>query len=252
MSESTLKGKVVLVTGAGSGLGEATVRAFAQAGCTIIGIDINREAVERVIASLYDQGVEPRDNAAMALPCDISNADAVLAAVQTAAERFGRLDIIVNCAAVDYTYSVEEMSIEQWDRAIAVNLRGPFLFAKAAFPLMRRQHAGHIINIGSTAGLRAWANASVYHATKAGLMSFSRGLGVEGRQHGIRVTTIIPGGMRTHFFDRFKEQGIPMPDPENLQDPATVASAILYAVQVPPQSNIQEVLITPVNETSWP
>jgi NADP-dependent 3-hydroxy acid dehydrogenase YdfG len=84
------------------------------------------------------------------------------------------------------------------------------------------------------------------------LVSFSRGLGVEGRAHGIRVTTIIPGGMRTHFFDRFKDQGIPMPDPENLQEPATVAAAILYAVQVPPESNVQELLITPVNETSWP
>lgn len=247
MNEHTLKGKVVSVTGAGSGLGEATVRAFAGIGCTVVGVDINQETVERVFASLGGQDVTT-----LALRCDISSADAVFSTVQTVAERFGRLDIVVNCAAVDYTYSVEEMSVEQWDRAMAVNLRGPFLFAKAAFSLMRRQHYGHIINIGSTASLRAWANASVYHATKAGLVSFSRGLGVEGRAHGIRVTTIIPGGMRTHFFDRFKDQGIPMPDPENLQEPATVAAAILYAVQVPPESNVQELLITPVNETSWP
>jgi NAD(P)-dependent dehydrogenase (short-subunit alcohol dehydrogenase family) len=247
MSEHTLKGKVVLVTGAGSGLGEATVRAFAEVGCTVASVDINLEAVERVFASLGEQ-----DITTLALKCDISNADAVFSVVHTVAERFGRLDIIVNCAAVDYTYSVEEMSVEQWDRAMAVNLRGPFLFAKAAFPLMRRQHYGHIINISSTASLRAWANASVYHATKTGLVGFSRGLGVEGRAHGIHVTTIIPGGMRTHFFDRFKDQGIPMPDPENLQDPATVAAAILYAVQVPPESSVQELMITPVNETSWP
>ena len=247
MSDHTLKGRVVLVTGAGSGLGEATVRAFAEAGCTVVGVDINQEAVERVFASL-----EAEDVTTLALKCDISSADAVFFVVHTTAERFGHLDIVVNCAAVDYTYSVEEMSIEQWDRAMAVNLRGPFLFANAAFPLMRRQHYGHIINIGSTASLRAWANASVYHATKTGLIGFSRGLGVEGRAHGIRVTTIIPGGMRTHFFDRFNDQGIPMPDPANLQDPATVAAAILYAVQAPPESNVQELMITPVNETSWP
>jgi NAD(P)-dependent dehydrogenase (short-subunit alcohol dehydrogenase family) len=247
MSDHTLKGNVVLVTGAGSGLGEATVRAFAEAGCFVAGVDVNQEAVERVFASLGEH-----DITTLALKCDISDAEAVFSTVHTVAERFGRLDIAVNCAAVDYTYSVEEMSVEQWDRAMAVNLRGPFLFAKAAFPLMRRQHSGHIINIGSTASLRAWANASVYHATKTGLIGFSRGLGVEGRAHGIRVTTIIPGGMRTHFFDRFKDQGIPMPDPANLQDPATVAAAILYAVQVPPESNVQELMITPVNETSWP
>jgi short-subunit dehydrogenase len=83
-------------------------------------------------------------------------------------------------------------------------------------------------------------------------VGFGRGLGVEGRPHGIRVTTVIPGGMRTHFFDRFIEQGIPMPDEENLQDPATVADAILYAVRVPRESALQELILTPINETSWP
>jgi len=123
---------------------------------------------------------------------------------------------------------------------------------KAALPLMRRQHSGHIINVASTAATRAWANASAYHASKWGLVGFSRGLGVEGRADGIRVTTIIPGGMRTHFFDRFTEQGIPMPEQQNLQDPATVARVIVFATQVPPESALQEVIITPMTETSWP
>lgn len=158
----------------------------------------------------------------------------------------------MNCAAIDYTLSVDEMSIEQWDHAIAVNLRGPFVFAKAALPYMRAQRSGHIINIASTAATRAWANASAYHASKWGLVGFSRGLGVEGRADGIRVTTIIPGGMRTHFFDRFQEQGIPMPEEQNLQDPATVADVIVFAATVPPASALQEVMITPLMETSWP
>ena len=144
------------------------------------------------------------------------------------------------------------MTIEQWDQVINVNLRGPFLLAKAALPLMRRQHSGHIINVASTAATRAWANASAYHASKWGLVGFSRGLGVEGRADGIRVTTIIPGGMRTHFFDRFTEQGIPMPQQQNLQDPANVARVIVFATQVPPESALQEVIITPMTETSWP
>ncbi len=106
--------------------------------------------------------------------------------------------------------------------------------------------------IASTAAVRAWANASAYHASKWGLVGFSRGLGVEGRAHGIRVTTIIPGGMNTHFFDRFAEQGIPMPEKKNLQDPANVAATIVFAAQVPPESAVQEVIITPLTETSWP
>lgn len=247
MNTCMLKGKVALVTGAGSGLGEATAHALAQAGCAVACVDINEEAVGLVCEHLQHQQAT-----SFAFPCDISRADAVYATVERIAERLGGLDIVVNCAAVDFTYSVEEMSIEQWDNALAVNLRAPFLFAKAAFPYMRRQHYGHFINVASTAGLRAWANASVYHASKWGLIGFSRGLSVEGRADGIRVTTIIPGGMRTHFFDRFKEQGIPMPASENLQDPATVADAILYVLQVPAESAVQELMIMPLNETSWP
>ncbi len=245
--QQQLTGKVVLVTGAGSGLGEATARAFAAAGCSIACIDLNQAGAERVSQSLLTQDIK-----SLALPCDVSNADAVFSTVQTVVEQFGRLDIIVNCAAIDHTVSVEEMSVEQWDRVIGVNLRGPFLFAKAALPIMRQQHGGQIFNVASTAAVRAWANASAYHATKWGLIGFSRGLGVEGRADNIRVTTIIPGGMRTHFFDRFVDQGIPMPEEKNLQDPATVASTIVFAAQIPPESALQEVMVTPLTETSWP
>ncbi len=247
MNENVLTGKVVLVTGAGSGLGEATARAFAKAGSHVACVDINKEGIERVSKSIAERGVQ-----AIALPCDVSDAKAVFATVKAVGEQLGRLDIVVNCAAIDYTLSVEEMTVEQWDRVLGVNLRGPFLFAKASLPLMRVQKAGHVINIASTAALRMWANASAYHASKAGLVAFGRGFGVEGRAYGIRVTTIIPGGMQTHFFDRFQEQGIPMPEEKNLQSPANVADVIVFAAQVPPESAMQEVLITPFTETSWP
>ncbi|MFL5702474.1 MAG: SDR family oxidoreductase [Ktedonobacteraceae bacterium] len=247
MDTTPLKGKVALVTGAGSGLGEATVRAFAQAGCDVVCVDINGEAAERVRKSLAGQ-----DTKCIALQCDVSNAEAVFKRIEAVEAHFGRLDIVANCAAIDHTVSVDEMSIEQWDQVINVNLRGPFLMAKAAMPLMRKHHSGHIFNIASTAATRAWANASAYHASKWGLVGFSRGLGVEGRADGIRVTTIIPGGMRTHFFDRFVDQGIPMPEEKNLQDPANVAQVIVFAAQVPPESSLQEVIITPITETSWP
>ncbi len=247
MENTNLKGKVALVTGAGSGLGEATARAFARAGCSVACVDINKEAAGRVSSDLEAQGSK-----SLAIRCDVSDASSVQDAIQLTSAGFGRLDILVNCAAVDHTLSVEEMTIEQWDQVIAINLRGPFLFAKAALPLMRSQQSGHIINIASTAATRAWANAAAYHASKWGLRGFSRALGVEGRPSGIRVTTIIPGGMRTHFFDRFAEQGIPMPEEQNLQDPATVADAIVYATMMPPELALQEMIITPVTETSWP
>lgn len=246
-TNTDLRGKVVLVTGAGSGLGEATARAFAQEGCAVACVDVDRAAAERVSGTLAGQ-----DTPSMAFACDVSDEARVFATVKAVAEKMGRLDIIVNDAAIDHTISIEEMTVPQWDKVIAVNLRGPFLFAKAAFPLLREQGGGHIVNIASTAATRAWANAAAYHASKWGVVGFSRALGVEGRPYGIRVTTVIPGGMKTHFFDRFAAQGIPMPDQENLQDPANVAQVIVFATKVPGDSALQEVIVTPVTETSWP
>jgi NAD(P)-dependent dehydrogenase (short-subunit alcohol dehydrogenase family) len=242
-----LRGKVALVTGAGSGLGEATARAFGAQGCAVACLDVSQAGCERVARELRSVDVD-----ALAVQCDVSDERAVEQAALLVIARWGRLDIVVNCAAVDHTVSVHEMSIEQWDQVVAVNLRGPFLLSKAAWPRMLKQGGGHIFNIASTAATRAWANAAAYHATKWGLVGFGRALGVEGRPHGIRVTTIIPGGMRTHFFDRFVEQGIPLPDAGNLQAPATVANVIVFAAQLPPESNMQEVIVTPVTETSWP
>jgi NAD(P)-dependent dehydrogenase (short-subunit alcohol dehydrogenase family) len=242
-----LNDKVALITGAGSGLGEATVRAFAHAGCAVACIDLRKEAAERVSSALIAEG-----GRAMALQCNVADADAVFGAVERVVGQWGRIDIAVNCAAIDHVRSVIDLSVEQWDQILGVNLRGPFLVAKAVFPIMQRQHNGHIINIASTAALRAWGSASAYHASKWGLVGFSRGLGVEGRADNIRVTTVIPGGMRTHFFDRFPEQGIPMPDEQNLQDPANVAESILFAVCMPSQSVVQELMVMPLTETSWP
>ncbi len=247
MARTDLTGKVVLVTGAGSGLGEATARAFAREGCIVACADLNLEGAERVSRSLSEDGER-----SLALRCDVSKEDDVFGGVDRIVERYGRLDVVVNNAATDHTVSVEEMTVAQWDQVIGVNLRGPFLTAKAAWPHMSRQGGGHVVNVASTAALRMWANASAYHASKTGLVAFGRALGVEGRPRNIRVTTVIPGGMRTHFFDRFVEQGIPMPDEANLQDPANVADVIVYAVGMPANSALQEVLVTPPTETSWP
>ncbi len=245
--DQSVEGKVALVTGAGSGLGEATARAFAQAGMRVACLDLNVEGAGKVAQEISATGGN-----AFAVPCDVSDVESVAEAVETIACRYGGIDVAVNNAGVDHTYSVEEMSVEQWDQVIGVNLRGPFLVAKHVFPLLRERGGGHIVNVASTAALRQWANASAYHASKAGLIGFGRGLGVEGRPHNIRVTTIIPGGMRTHLFDRFEAQGIPMPDEADLQDPASVAEAILFAVKMPGPSVVQELMVTPMTESSWP
>ena len=246
MGEAVVQGetptRVALVTGAGRGLGAAMVSAFAGAGYAVAGLDVGTANAR--------SGDD--DGRVTGFRCDVSDAAAVATTVAAVLERFGRIDVAVNCAGIDHTYWLEELTVEQFDQIIGVNLRGPFLIAKAVWPAMQQQGGGHIVNIASTAAIHAWSGASAYHASKFGLLGFSRGLSAEGRRDGIRVTTVIPGGMRTGFFERFVEQGIPLPDPETLQDPADVAAAILHAVEMPAGSVVQELVITPPHEPSWP
>jgi NAD(P)-dependent dehydrogenase (short-subunit alcohol dehydrogenase family) len=240
----SMTGKIVAVTGAGSGLGEATANAFQEAGSTVVWLDWNRDALAR----LEDRAAPPH----LTMACDVSDEAQVAATIAAITDRYGRVDIVVNCAAVDHTYWVEQLTVAQWDQIIAVNLRGPFLMAKAVWPQMRAQGGGHIVNIASTSAIRAASGAAAYTASKFGLLGLSRALNLEGRQDNIRVTTVIPGGMRTHFFDRFAEQGIPMPDEAVLQDPRNVANTIVFAAEMPPGSDVQEIVVTSPFESGWP
>ncbi|HUX87618.1 MAG TPA: SDR family oxidoreductase [Chloroflexota bacterium] len=241
-----LNSGVAIVTGAGGGLGAATARAIAAAGCSVALWDLKRDAIDAVATEIAD-GDQSR-----ALPqvVDVAETDSVDRAVAEVLYRFGRIDYLINCAGLDYTLPITELSVEQWDRVLGVNLRGPFLATRAVFPIMRQQNGGHVINVASTAAVRAWPNASAYCASKWGLVGFTRAIGTEGRDHNIRATVVIPGGMRTGFFDR---PDLPIkPDPANLQDPDNVARAIVFALSQPPESVIQEIFVTPARETSWP
>ncbi len=245
--EQPLTGQVAIVTGGASGLGEATCHALAAHGATVLVVDRDGAGAARVAGD-----VRAAAQRASALTCDVCQWSEVRAAAEAAEREHGRIDILINSAAIDHTLPVSRMSVEQWDQVIAVNLRGPFLFIKAVLPVMERQRRGHIVNIASTAAKRAWSDAAAYHASKWGLIGFTRGLGVEGRAHNIKATVIVPGGMRTHFFDRFAGTGIPMPAPDKLQDPRQVAELIAFVVSRPDGSVIQEAIMTPLLETSWP
>jgi NAD(P)-dependent dehydrogenase (short-subunit alcohol dehydrogenase family) len=216
--------KLALVTGGAGGLGAAICRELAEAGYEVIAVDRRRP-----------QG---------GLLLDITRE----ADVVQAFERLPRLDVLVNNAGVDFTLPIEELSLNQWDAVIAVNLRAPFLLAKHAARLMKRQGGGHIINIASTAAKRTWPNASAYHASKWGLLGLSHALHAELRPHRIKVSAVVAGGMRTPFLlDRFPDL-----DPGVLQDPANVAKTVRFLLTLPEESVIPEVMVIPMRESSWP
>jgi NAD(P)-dependent dehydrogenase (short-subunit alcohol dehydrogenase family) len=238
-----LAGRIVLVTGSGQGLGAAICDRLSEAGATIVAADIRGDAARRTADKLQSAGGK-----ASAVAVDVSRAEECSLAVQQAVEQWGRIDVLINNAGTDRTLGVEELSLDDWERVLRVNLHAPFYLAKAVFPFMREQGGGQIVNIVSTAALRAWSNASAYHASKWGLLGLSHALHVEGRPHRIKVTAIIAGGMRTPFLlDRFPEL-----DPAVLQDPRNVADAVRFVLMQPAETVIPELLVLPVNESSWP
>jgi NAD(P)-dependent dehydrogenase (short-subunit alcohol dehydrogenase family) len=240
---SDLTGRVVLVTGGARGLGEATSRTLARAGAAVAIADVLAEPAKAVAAS-----IEAAGGRASALPVDLCDDAEAAEAVRALVAEHGRLDGLVNNAGTDVTVSIDELSVADWDRVMAVNLRAPFVMSKLALAQMRRQGSGHIVNVCSTAAKRAWANASAYHASKWGLLGFSHALHVEARASNVKVTAVVAGGMRTPFLlDRFPEL-----DPGLLQDPANVAETIRFVLSQPEETVIPEVMVIPMRETSWP
>jgi NAD(P)-dependent dehydrogenase (short-subunit alcohol dehydrogenase family) len=236
-----MQGRVVLVTGGGQGLGAAICTELAGAGATVLVADRSERAAG-VAQALRDDG-----GTAHALQADVGDERDVRRLIDDAKNRCGRLDALVNNAGIDLTTDVETLRVEDWDAIIRTNLRGPFLLSKFALPLLR-QSEGDIVNVASTAAKRGWANASAYHASKWGLLGLSYALHAELRAHGVRVTAVIAGGMRTPFLlDRFPDL-----DPQKLQDPRHVARAVRFALTQPRESVVAEITVLPVQETSWP
>jgi NAD(P)-dependent dehydrogenase (short-subunit alcohol dehydrogenase family) len=237
----SLAGRVVLVTGGGSGLGAAICSTLARDGAHVAVVDINEVTAHAVADQIGQAG-----GTAQAFMMDVGDEQAIIDTLDNIVQRFGRLDAIVNNAGVDVTIGIQEMKSEDWHRVMATNLTGPFLLSKHS--LAHMAPGGHIVNIASTAARRAWPNASAYHASKWGLMGLTHALHSELRSMGVKVSAVIAGGMRTPFLlDRF-----PDIDVDLLQDPQNVARAVKFVLTQPPQTVIPEVMVLPMKETSWP
>jgi NAD(P)-dependent dehydrogenase (short-subunit alcohol dehydrogenase family) len=235
--------RVVLITGAASGLGAATADVLAAAGFRVVIADLQGAAAEGAAERLVERG-----DAALALELDVRDADAAEEAVRRVTGELGGLDVLINNAGTDLTLPFEEIPADAFDRVIDVNLRGPAVMLRAALPALRSSARAQVVNIASTAAFRGWPNASAYHASKWGLRGLGQGLFTELRDHGIRVTTVFAGGMQTPFIlERFPDTPLDV-----LQDPRTVAETIRFVLALPPESVVAEITILPVRETSWP
>ena len=245
-----LSGQAAFVTGASSGLGRATAVALARAGASV-GI-VARGGSE--LASLADE-IAADGGRALPIPCDLAEVDDLTEAMSTVRRQLGPVRVLVNAAATDVPEAVRELSVEGWDRVMAVNLRAVFLLSKLATPDMVEAGQGTIVNVSSVAGRRGWANASAYCASKFALTGFTQALGAELRPHGVRATVVYPGAMATHWGDwsaaeRSTER--PARDPRDALAPERVADFIVWIATAPPEMVLDEAVVTPLREQGYP
>jgi NADP-dependent 3-hydroxy acid dehydrogenase YdfG len=230
----------VLVTGAASGLGRAIAEAIGTAGGRPLALD--RVEPARPVGSA-EWADEP-------ILCDLADTRATEAAVARAARRAGGLDAVVTAAGTDACGDLADVPGAEWDRVVMVNLLGTAAVCRAALPALRASANGRIVTVASTLALRALPAATAYCASKFGVLGFSRALAAE-LDGQVGVTTLIPGGMRTAFFDGRPERFKPAPD-AHLNDPAVVAEAVLFALTRPRGVELRELVVTPSTEPSWP
>lgn len=185
-------GRVVIITGAGSGMGRAMVEEFASREASVVALDINLKAAEESVSKISNP------ERGFAYRVDVSDPISVQEAVKAVIAKWGRIDLLCNNAGIlDGHATAHEVSIEEWNKVIAVNLTGPFLMARAVIPQMLNQKKGAIINTSSTSGFSAAGGGTAYTASKHGVIGLTRQLTFEYGASGIRVNTICPGATAT-------------------------------------------------------
>ncbi len=238
-----IEGKVVAITGASSGIGEATALLLAGQGASVVLAARRLERLESLVARIGAAGGQ-----ATCIRTDVRRREDLAGLVDAACARFGRLDVLVGNAGVMPISPLDELRVEDWDDMIDVNLKGFLYGIAAALPVFRRQGAGHFVNIASTAGLKTVPNQSVYSGTKFAVRAISEGLRQEAGDK-LRVTIISPGFVRTGFADNVTSPEIraqlTAASERFAMAPDAVARAIAYAIEQPDDVDVGEIVVRP-------
>jgi NADP-dependent 3-hydroxy acid dehydrogenase YdfG len=233
--------KVILVTGASSGIGEATARHLAASGHQVLLGARRADRIAVIAKEILDVGGE-----ASFQELDVTSLDSVRAFANTAVKRHGRIDVLVNNAGIMPLSMLDELRVNEWDRMIDVNLRGVLHGIAAVLPVMREQKAGHIVNIASTSAYRVDPTAAVYCATKFAVRAISEGLRQENTD--IRVTVVSPGLTRSELVDGIANPQVQAAVREMMGlaiSPEAIAQAIGFAISQPADVDVSELIIRP-------
>ncbi len=246
MSDNT-EGKVVVITGASSGLGEATARLLSAQGARVV---LGARRVDRIQA-LADE-LTNSGGKALAVATDVTDREHVKALVDAAVQSYGRIDVMINNAGLMPHSPLERLKVDEWDQMIDVNIKGVLYGIAAALPYMQQQKAGHIINVSSVAGHKVRPNGVVYAATKHAVLALSEGLRMEVKPYNIRTTVISPGAVATELPNSITEPDIA----ENIHGfyetfaiPAdSFARVVAFAISQPEEVDVNEILFRPTRQ----
>ena len=244
---NNIEGKAVVITGASSGLGEATARLLSAQGATVVLGARRIERLQKLAGELTGSGGK-----ALAVETDVTHYEQVKRLVDAAVRKFGRVNVMLNNAGLMQQSPLERLKINEWDNMIDINIKGVLYGIAAALPHMKRQKAGHIINVSSVAGHKVTPLGAVYCATKHAVRALSEGLRTEVKPYNIRTTVISPGAVTTelpsHITDRDSATGI-QKFYEGFAIPAdSFARAVVFAMSQPDDVDINEILFRPTRQ----
>ena len=241
-----IEGKIVVITGASSGLGEATARMLSSEGARVALGARRAGRLQAIVDELIRGGGK-----ALALETDVTRYEQVKRLVDAAVETYGRIDVMINNAGIMPQSPLERLKIDDWNRAIDVNIKGVLYGIAAALPYMQKQKSGHIINVSSVAGHRVRPSSAVYSATKTAVRVISEGLRQEVKPYNIRTTVISPGAVDTELPDSITEPDIAESTRRSYQSaiPAeSFARAVVFAMSQPEDMDVNEILFRPTRQ----
>jgi NADP-dependent 3-hydroxy acid dehydrogenase YdfG len=244
---NNIEGKVVVITGASSGLGEATARLLCAQGASVV---LGARRVDR-LGALADE-LSRHGGKALAVPMDVTQHDQVKRLVDAAVQICGRIDVMINNAGLMPQAPLERLKIDEWDRMIDVNIKGVLYGIAAALPYMKQQKAGHFINVSSVAGHRVGPGFAVYAATKHAVRALSEGLRQEVKPYNIRTTVISPGAVATELPNTVTDPQAAERIQKFYADVAipadSFARAVAFAVSQPEEVDVNEILFRPTRQ----
>lgn len=227
--------KIAIITGASAGIGKGIAQAFAREGAKLVLAARNRERLNVVADELRAQG-----RTVLSVPTDVSHEAEVVALFEKTTQEFGRLDILVNNAGIFHQASLEQTSLEMWQRTLDVDLTRPFLCTREALKIMKPQGGGRIINIGSISAQMPRPNAAAYNCSKIALVALTKTTALEGRDYGVAASCIHPGNVNT-------EQMAETPN-EPAMDVDDLVKAVMTAATLPANVNLLEAIVLPVTQ----